>query len=451
MKRVSLALFAFSLFGAAAAAEYPPLPKHVSSFGAVRLGDDIYVYGGHSGKTHTYSNETTLGTFQRLPIAGGAKWEELPGGPGLQGLNLAAVDGKIYRIGGMEPRNKPGEPSDIRSIATCAVFDPKLGKWAPFPDLPAGRSSHDVVAVGSKLVVVGGWQMKPGDEESTWHDTALICDTAASQPKWEAIPQPFKRRALTAAAVGTKVYVIGGLTGPGASVRTVNVLDTATKKWDTAADLPGEDRAGFSPAACALDGRVIVTSMDRSVHALDVADGKWTKVGETAEPRFVNRIVPKSANEIIAIGGASMKGPLASLEVVKLDLKPTEKTGASKEQKFCPIMTTDEVTAKDSHAVNYKGVSILLCCDQCVGKFRRDPAAYLDPKLIPALAGLDLPARGTEQQYCPVYKARKISTKDPFVTYKGVKVYVYNDTAKLRFEKDPERYADPAILPQLKK
>lgn len=127
-----------------------------------------------------------------------------------------------------------------------------------------------------------------------------------------------------------------------------------------------------------------------------------------------------------------------------------DKAPRPKEQKFCPIMTTDEVTAKDSHAVTYRGVTILLCCDQCVNKFRRDPAAYLDPQIIPALDGMPLPPRGIEQEFCPVYKVRKVSSRDPYVIYKGVKIYVYNDIAKLRFEKDPERYADPKLLPQLR-
>jgi hypothetical protein len=35
--------------------------------------------------------------------------------------------------------------------------------------------------------------------------------------------------------------------------------------------------------------------------------------------------------------------------------------------------------------------------------------------------------------------------------YKGVKVYFYDNTSRLRFEKDPERYANTDILPQLKK
>jgi len=122
-----------------------------------------------------------------------------------------------------------------------------------------------------------------------------------------------------------------------------------------------------------------------------------------------------------------------------------------KAQKFCPVMTKDEIDPNASKSVDYKGVKIYLCCDTCVAKYRRDPAAYLDPKFIPALAGMELPKRGIEQQYCPVFRDKKISEKDPTTTYKGVKVYFYNATAKERFEKDPERYADPAVLPQLKK
>ncbi len=121
----------------------------------------------------------------------------------------------------------------------------------------------------------------------------------------------------------------------------------------------------------------------------------------------------------------------------------------SKFQKFCPVMTKDEVDLKESKFVEYKGVKVYLCCDTCVSKFKRDPAAYLDPKFVPALAGMELPKRGIEQQYCPVYRDKKVSEKDPSVTYKGVKVYFYNITAKERFDKDPARYADEAILPQL--
>jgi YHS domain-containing protein len=132
----------------------------------------------------------------------------------------------------------------------------------------------------------------------------------------------------------------------------------------------------------------------------------------------------------------------------KTDPKPK----APAAQKFCPVMTGDEIDPNASPAVEYKGVKIYLCCDACVTRYKADPAAYLDPKFIPGLAGLELPKRDIEQMYCPVLKDRKVSSKSGASTmYKGVKIYFYNDLAKQRFEKDPERYADPKILPQLPK
>ena len=114
-------------------------------------------------------------------------------------------------------------------------------------------------------------------------------------------------------------------------------------------------------------------------------------------------------------------------------------------------MTKDEIDPNASKSAQYKGVTIYLCCDTCVTRFNRDPAAYLDPKFIPGLAGKELPKRGIEQEYCPVYRDKKVSEKDPSTTYKGVKVYFWNATAKERFERDPERYVDATILPQLPK
>ncbi len=448
-----------------AANPYPPLPKAVSSFGAVAADGFVYVYGGNAGKAHAFTNESNVGTLHRLPLAGGAKWEDLPGGPPLQGLNLAAAGGKVYRVGGMEPRNKPGEKADMHSLAAVAAFDPKAGTWADAPALPAGRSSHDAVAVGSKLVVVGGWEIRGKDKDSVWHDTAAVLDLGVKEPKWATVPQPFKRRALTAAAVGTKVYVLGGLTEGGEMVRTVNVYDAAAGEWATGPDLPGEARVGFSPAACELNGRLVVSTSDKLVHVLDAAAGKWVKVGEVAEGRFVHRLVPRAPDAVLVIAGASPKGNLASVEVVKIappeKASPKEKALPEKDktatpagpkvQTLCPVMTKDPVTAADALEVEYEGVKVLLCCATCVGKFRRDPAAYLDPELLPAFAGRELPKRTIEQVYCPVFRDRKVSAKDISVTYQGVKVYLFNDTARLRFEKAPEKYADPAVLPQLKK
>ncbi len=314
-------LAACLLVAPAAAAEYPPTPAAVASAGAAVSDGYLYLYGGHSGKTHAYDNKSTLGTFHRLKLDGGTKWEELPGGPVLQGMNLAAHGGKVYRVGGMSPRNAPGEPADSVSVADVARFDPKSGKWEELPALPAGRSSHDVVVVGDKLVVVGGWQMGGKDGKSSWHDTALSLDLTAKDAKWVEIPQPFKRRALTAAAAGGKVYVLGGLTEKGTDPR-VDILDVATGKWADGPALPdgGKDAGlpAFSPAAAAAGDRVVVHTSSGPVYRL-TADGKeWEKVGTARKPRMVARLVPLSSAEVVLVAGAAKGGNVDLVEVIKL-------------------------------------------------------------------------------------------------------------------------------------
>src|SRR6185312_2703718 len=94
----------------------------------------LYVYGGHIAHTHVYSTAAVSGRFERLNLADtntNRKWEALPGGPALQGLNLVAYDGKIYRVGGMGPRNQPREKQETFSVADCARFDPATKQWEP--------------------------------------------------------------------------------------------------------------------------------------------------------------------------------------------------------------------------------------------------------------------------------------------------------------------------------
>ncbi len=294
----------------------PPLPVAVSSLGAIASDGYLYVYGGHAGKTHSYDTKTVIGTFQRLKMDGGTKWEELPGGPILQGMNLAAHGGKIYRVGGMQPRNAPGEPAENHSVADVSRFDPKTGKWEAMPALPVGRSSHDVVVSGDKLVVVGGWEQKGKGQKSAWHDTALVLDLASKKPEWKAIQQPFKRRALTAAALGSKIYVVAGL-GEKVSQKRVDILDLDTGKWSNGPELPG-DKVGFSPAAGSLNGRAVVNTFEGPLYRLSSSGDAWEKVGEVAHKRMVGRLVPFGTDSVVLVGGANGTGNVAEVEVIKL-------------------------------------------------------------------------------------------------------------------------------------
>lgn len=300
--------------------ELPPLPTAVSSLGAAECGGYLYVYGGHAGKTHSYDTKSVLGTFHRLKLDGGTKWEALPGGPIAQGLALVAHNGKVIRVGGMQPRNAPGSPADNHSLATAARFDPKTNKWEALPDLPAARSSHDAVVVGDVLVVVGGWRMNGAGKESVWHDTALTLDLAAKKPEWKSVPQPFKRRALTAAAVGNKVYVLGGLGADGGDRRT-DILDVTAGKWSEGPAIPGADRVAFSPAACTANGRLVLNTSEGPVYRLNTAGDGWEKVGEVAKKRIVARLVPFGGDRVVLVGGAGGGANVDAVEVVKLAAK----------------------------------------------------------------------------------------------------------------------------------
>ena len=131
--RFSAPVVLFSLSAAQAADKFPPLPIPVSSFGAVTTDGYAYLYGGHKAKTHQYSTDSVTGQFIRLKISEPTAWETLPGGPALQGLAVVEHDGLIYRIGGMQPRNKPGEKADTHSVATsiASIRKPRSGRRCP--------------------------------------------------------------------------------------------------------------------------------------------------------------------------------------------------------------------------------------------------------------------------------------------------------------------------------
>jgi hypothetical protein len=284
-----------------AASQAASLPEATSSFGAVESSGWLYVYGGHIAPTHTYWNEAVSGRFQRLNLSQYGKWDELRGGPALQGLNLAAYDGKIYRIGGMAPRNERGKAADNHSTAECARFDPATRQWEALPPLPKPRSSHDVVIVGSRLIVVGGWTMRGSAQE--WLDTIAIMDLAAKTPEWKTAAQPFRRRALIGAAYQGKLYVIGGFDEKSRVVRTVSIYNPETGDWSEGPELPEGTGRAFAPAAVVHKGSLYTSVSDGTLLRLNEATRRWGKAG-SATGRVAHRLA-SHGDTVLVIGGAS--------------------------------------------------------------------------------------------------------------------------------------------------
>ncbi len=302
-------------------AEAPPgatrvssLPEATSSFGASVLGDWMYVYGGHIAPTHVYHREAVSGRLARFNLKDRRTWQTLPSGTPAQGLNLLTHQGHVYRVGGMQPLNSRDDGPANRSMVEVARFDPATLSWAALPPLTYPRSSHDVVSVGSKIFVVGGWALGPAVE--SWADWMEVLDTSAETPAWTRVPQPFRRRALITVANDRRIYVIGGFDETSQVVRAVSIYDVDRGTWSEGPTLPGGGVNGFAPAACVANGRVVVSLADGALYRLDAAERAWEKVGE-ATPRVAHRLVP-DGDAILVVGGADKGANLDLVESVTL-------------------------------------------------------------------------------------------------------------------------------------
>jgi hypothetical protein len=302
-----------------AADTYAPMPQAITSFGAVTQGGWLYVFGGHEGKRHEYSSNEVSGAFVCLNLAEGKTWETLPSATPAQSPVFVADDNFIYRIGGMAARNPKGQPNDVWSHDTAARYDLRIREWLPLPKLPVARSSHDGWIVDGKLYVIGGWKLCGDEEKAVWATNALVLDLRSLNAQWQSIPQPFERRGLCVAALGKKLYAIGGMDSDASPTLDVSVLDTETGKWSDGPPLPAGKLKGFGNSACVVDGKLYVSGMSGVVWRLnDQADG-WVEAGKLAAPRFFHRLVPGVDGQILALGGESEAGKLRNIEIISVN------------------------------------------------------------------------------------------------------------------------------------
>lgn len=126
----------------------PSLPEPRSSHDAAVLGDKIYVGGGWKlagdGETQWHQTAWSLDLSKESP-----RWDSLPKPPfERRALALAAHDGKLYVIGGMQREGGPSTRVD--------VYDPASQKWSQAPSLngkPFEGFGCSAFAAGGNLYV----------------------------------------------------------------------------------------------------------------------------------------------------------------------------------------------------------------------------------------------------------------------------------------------------------
>jgi len=316
----------------------PPLPKALTSFGAATCDGSVYVYGGHMGKAHDYSKATVSGAMWRLSLSRLDAWEALPGEMPLQSPGVSAWNGKVCLAGGMQPHNEPGTKQRLLALDYAALFDPAKNAWQKLPPLPEPRSSHALAVVGDKLYAVGGWPLDTGGPEPKagtpsakgYHDTMVVLDLANPDHGWQSLPQPWKRRALTAVVFAGKVWCIGGMTEDDELSSAVEVYDPVAKQWSTAPPVAETDRVkAFGCAACLAGGNLFVSPEGGRVYRIGADAKGWVECGKLAKSRYFHQLIAVDDSHLMAIGGTAGGtaggGPLDDVEIVTVEKGPTDR------------------------------------------------------------------------------------------------------------------------------
>jgi N-acetylneuraminic acid mutarotase len=291
----------------------------VTSFGAAIAGGKLFAYGGHLGNPHEYAAGLENKQLQAMSLQADQGWEVVSEGPPRTGLALVGFNDKLYRLGGFEARNAQGAEWDLYSSRDFARFDVASGKWTDLAPLPEGRSSHDAALLGSQLYLIGGWEMK-GKGDTTWLDTAYVCDLAADKLEWTKLPPPpFKRRALSVATHGGQVWAIGGMEEGGMTLETA-FYDPQAKTWQTGPTLPGKTMDGFGTSSFGTkDGLFVVTASGAILRLSN--DGKqWEEAGRLKHPRMFSRLVADDEGTLYVVGGTSRGGKVKEVEAIRVTL-----------------------------------------------------------------------------------------------------------------------------------
>lgn len=270
--------------------KFSAMPEPRFETTAVTLDGYIYVLGGLSIRN---SHNTA---FRYDPNSD--TWEELAPMPDFRNhIGAAVLNGKIYASGGIY-----GETGFDGSAKTLWAYDPEIDEWTSLAEMPIGRQAHGMAAIDGKLYVVGGTTSRGGDPSELW-----VYDTETAS--WDAsrAPLPTMRDHLTVASYDGKLYAIGGRYST--NLPTVEIYDPLTDTWSRGPDMP-TPRSGMGATLLngqlhAIAGEDVVTEMVYKKHeVLDFGTMTWTSLPDIPWPLNAP-IVAEVDGYIYVMGGAS--------------------------------------------------------------------------------------------------------------------------------------------------
>jgi N-acetylneuraminic acid mutarotase len=186
------------------------------------------------------------------------KWSE--GAPLRERVHHAAatvVDNKIYLVGGFRNVFSKREPLD-----TVWVFDPAAKTWEKKAPLSSPRGAHMAAAIGDKIYAIGGEQYRPAGKPAPegaaagYEPLADLSVYDTKSDRWQPLP-PMKlaRDHAFVGVINGKIYLVGGRDRPKYDITALEVFDPANGTWSDMAPMP-TGRSGGNAAV--LNGKLYV-------------------------------------------------------------------------------------------------------------------------------------------------------------------------------------------------
>ena len=223
----------------------PPIPTARGWIGATLLESAIYVGCGKTIRTSEEKERsgddrhfTPRDTLEVLDLETDT-WSTLspaPGGP-RAGVSVAACQGHVYIIGGNTMDNRPQSHLDVVDI-----YDPQSGQWQPGPAFPYPVQGTNAVSVNDLLYVFGGHRPDVPATESYLLDAHVLDPDVG---RWERLAPMFTRResmGITALS-GERIFTCGGHHNLGKNPidhysDTTEIYDISSDSWTAEAPLP---------------------------------------------------------------------------------------------------------------------------------------------------------------------------------------------------------------------
>lgn len=188
------------------------------------------------------------------------------------------------------------------------AYSPAGDSWRRLPDLPVGVHHAMAVGVGGKLYVLGGYTVAGATLR-----TAFVLQDGS----WRALPRmPFPRAAAGAGVAGQRIVVAGGIGEGRRLARNGLAFDLRTRRWSIVPGPTPREHLGvtsLSGIVYAVGGRT--AGLDTNLlhfESFRPGDRAWRRLQPAPDPRGGTGAAAL-AGRVVSVGGEEPGGTIAEV------------------------------------------------------------------------------------------------------------------------------------------